>query len=201
VAFGAPAPKITALRPERRGRVLVELDGAPWRALPEDVVVRAGLRPGLDLDRERLRTVARERRRHEALTAATRALRHRDLSQQRLAERLSRAGVRAPERAQALDTLGRAGYLDDARYALDRALSLATRAHGDAAIRFALEQDGVAVTDVNAAIAGLEPEAARAAAVVARRGRTQATARYLARRGFGEDAVESAVGWLVAEDE
>jgi SOS response regulatory protein OraA/RecX len=201
VAVGGPAPKITALRPERRGRVLVELDGVPWRALAEDVVVRSGLRAGLELDRERLRTVALERRRHDALTKAARLLRYRDLSEQRLAERLARAGVRAPERAEALDTLGRAGFVDDGRYALERARSLAGRGFGGAAIQLALEQDGVAGAEVEAALAALEPERDRATRIAARRGRTPATARYLAGRGFGEDAVESAVGPFVAEDE
>ena len=198
---GAPAPTISALRPKRRGKVLVELDGAPWRVFAEDVVVRAGLRIGLELDRERLRRLARERRRHRALTLATRALRHRDLSERRLADRLARSGVRAPERAEALETLSRAGYVDDARYALERARSLAARGLGDRAIRFALERDGIDAETGEQALAALEPEATRAEALATRKGRTRATARYLARRGFGEEAVEAAVGWFVAEDE
>ena len=36
-------PTVTALRDDRRGRVAVELDGAPWRVLPLDVVARAGI--------------------------------------------------------------------------------------------------------------------------------------------------------------
>jgi hypothetical protein len=47
---------------------------------------------------------------------------------------------------------------------------------------------------VKAALAGLEPEAARAERIVASRGRSPATARFLARKGFGEEAVESAAG-------
>ncbi len=197
----AGLPKITELRPARRGQVRVELDGAPWCTFAVDVVVRAGLRTGLELDRERLRDLARERRRHRALTVAARALRHRDLSERRLADRLARAGVRAPERAEALDTLSRAGYVDDARYAQQRARSLAARGLGDRAIRFALERDGIDAETGEQALAALEPEATRAEALAARKGRTKATARYLARRGFGEDAVESALGGFVAEDE
>ncbi len=189
----AGLPKITELRPARRGQVRVELDGAPWCTFAVDVVVRAGLRTGLELDRER--------RRHRALTVAARALRHRDLSERRLADRLARAGVRAPERAEALDTLSRAGYVDDARYAQQRARSLAARGLGNRAIRFALERDGIDAETGEQALAALEPEATRAEALAARKGLTKATARYLARRGFGEDAVESALGGFVAEDE
>ena len=163
--------------------------------------MRAGLRTGLELNRGRLRRLARERRRHQALSLATRTLRHRDLSERQLADRLARAGVPAPERAEALATLGRAGYVDDARYAVERARSLSGRGMGDLAIRFALDQDGIDSAAREHALAGLEPEANRAQAVAARRGRTKATARYLVRKGFGDEAIESAVGPFVAEDE
>ena len=51
-ADGRPTPRrgeamvVTALRELPRGRVEVELDGAPWRVLPVDAVVRAGLGVG-----------------------------------------------------------------------------------------------------------------------------------------------------------
>ena len=73
------APKVTALRVRRGGRVLVQIDGHDWRELPEDVIVRASLTPGTELDRPRLREVARERRRAQALAAAGRSLRAQDL--------------------------------------------------------------------------------------------------------------------------
>ena len=37
---------VTALHPERRDRVRVDLDGEPWRTLPAAAVVSAGLRVG-----------------------------------------------------------------------------------------------------------------------------------------------------------
>jgi len=184
---------VTALRPKRGGRVLVELDGSPWRELPEEAVARVGLTAGLELDRHRLRELARELRRARAVGIAVRALRHRDLSQRRLEERLERAGVRGDERAAALRALGRAGYVDDGRFAVSRAETLAARGYGDAAIRDSIEREGIVSELVEAALAALEPEQARAAGILARRGPGPATARYLARRGFGEEAVESAV--------
>src|SRR6266511_748438 len=54
---------VTALRAAGRGRVRVELDGQAWRVLPLEPVVRAGLAEGVELDRARLRTLARELRR------------------------------------------------------------------------------------------------------------------------------------------
>ena len=188
------APRVTALRARRGGRVLVQIDGHDWRELPADVVVRARLTPGTELDRPRLREVARERRRTRSLAAAGRVLRVRDLPADALDKRLERRGIAAADRAGALSTLQAAGVLDDARFARNRALALAGRCLGDAAIRFDLEEYGVAADLVEDALAALEPESVRAARIVAMRGRSIATARLLARKGFCEDVVESAVG-------
>ena len=64
-------PRVTALRPERRGRIAVELDGERWRTVPEDVAATAGLFVGRELDRPALRELRRALRRSEALASAT----------------------------------------------------------------------------------------------------------------------------------
>ena len=187
-------PRVTGLNPQRGGRVAVEVDGEPWRTLPVDAAVRAELRVGVELDRVRLRTVRRELRRTEALASAVRALRRRDLSRQALEQRLDRAGLTSEERSAALATLERAGLVDDSRFAIARAEALAGRGYGDEAIRWKLEREGVDPALASRSIESLPPEAERAAAVVERRGRGRATAVYLARRGFAEEAVERALG-------
>ena len=192
-------PTVTALRDDRRGRVVVELDGAPWRVLPVDVVVRAGLAEGRLLDRPALRLVRRELRRAEALEVAGRALRHRDLSRRRLAERLEGA-VPAAVAAESLATLERAGLVDDRRVALVRAESLAGRGYGDEAIRHRLRAEGLAEEVAEEAVAGLAPECERAGPLIERRGVGPRTARYLAGRGFGEEAVEAALGAAFGQD-
>ena len=174
---------VTALRECARGRVEVELDGALWRTLPMDVVVRGGLVVGTKLERETARALARELRRSRALHDAVRVLRHRDLSRRALARRLP-----APGRQDALAALELSGILDDRRAATARAAALAGRGYGDAAIRFRLEQEGFAAEDVLEAIAGLEPEQERANRL-AERGRTP---RWLAARGFDVLSPESA---------
>lgn len=192
-------PTVTALRDDRRGRVAVELDGAPWRVLPVDVVVRAGLAEGRLLDRPALRLVRRELRRAEALQVAGRALRHRDLSRRRLAERLEGA-VPPAVAAESLATLERAGLVDDRRVALVRAESLAGRGYGDEAIRHRLRAEGLAEEVAEEAVAGLAPECERAGPLIERRGVGPRTARYLAGRGFGEEAVEAALGAAFGQD-
>jgi SOS response regulatory protein OraA/RecX len=188
-------PVITALRERPRDRVEVELDGVPWRLVPAEAVVRTGLAVGRALDREVARTLGRELRRAEALGVALRALGHRDLSRRKLEERLSRRGTRADARAEALGALERVGLVDDGRVASARAQALAGRGYGDAAVRFALEGEGLAPELVAAALAGLEPEALRARALLARRGGGPAAARWLASRGFDATTLEDVVGF------
>jgi SOS response regulatory protein OraA/RecX len=186
-------PTVTALREDRRGRVAIELDGARWRVLPVDVVVRAGLAEGRTLDRPALRLLRRELRRAEALQVAGRALRGRDLSRRRLAERLERAAVAPATTAESLETLERAGLLDDRRVARGRAEALSERGYGNEAIRHRLRAEGLDPEPVEEAVANLGPELERARRLVAARGPGPRTARYLAARGFGEEAAEAAV--------
>jgi SOS response regulatory protein OraA/RecX len=171
---------VTALRERPRGRVDVELDGAPWRTLPADAVVRSGLLVGRALDRTVARTLARELRLSRALTRATRALEHRDRSQAAVRQRLAAAGVPGQAAEDAIGTLERSGILDDARAAASRAKGLAGRGYGDEAVRFTLGEEGFAGEALEAALAGLTPEAERARALLAA-GRS---ARWLAARGF-----------------
>ena len=193
-------PKVTRLRDERRGRVAVELDGAPWRTLPVDVVVRAGLTEGRELDRPALRLLRQELRRAEALAVAARALRRQDLSERGIAERLARASVPPAAVEESLAVLARSGLVDDARFARTRAETLAERGYGDAAIRHDLDRRGVAPDVIEAALESLETEAERARRLVERRGPGLGTARYLASKGFGEEALETAAGADFAPD-
>ena len=187
-------PTVTRLAVERRGRVAVELDGAPWRTLPVDVVARAGLTEGRALDRSALRLLRRELRRAEALGVAGRALRRQDLSERGIAERLARASVAPAAVEESLTVLSRAGLVDDARFARTRAGNLAERGYGDAAIRHDLGRQGIAPEVIQQALESLQAEAERARRLVERRGPGAKTARYLASKGFGEEALEAAAG-------
>lgn len=135
-----------------------------------------------------------------AVDTALRALRHRDLSARELDERLRAKGFAEPERDEALATLERTGLLDDVRFAESRARSLAARGAGDRAIRHALRLSGVSSDVVEDACAALEPEAERAAAIVARRGAGPKTARYLRGKGFSDDVVSAVVAGLGGEE-
>lgn len=186
---------VTGLRERPRGRVEVDLDGAPWRLVPADAVVRSGLAVGRALDRETARALGRELRRSEALDVALRALRYRDQSRRRLEQRLERRGAPAEARADALEALERAGLVDDARVAASRAAALAERGFGDAAIRFALEAEGLPEADVAEALSGLDPERVRVRRLLAARGKTLKTMRWLAGKGFDAAILEDVAGF------
>jgi SOS response regulatory protein OraA/RecX len=188
-----PGRVVTALRGAGRGHVAVELDGVPWRTVPREAAETAGLAAGVELDASELRALRDEAQRLDALAAALRALRHRDLPASSLERRLEHRGIAAKARRRALATLTRVGVVDDARFARARARALAERGSGDLLIADDLSRQGVAPELVDEAIAELEAESARASSIVARRGTGLKTWRFLASKGFTEDTIESLV--------
>ena len=192
-------PVVTGLRERKRGRVAVELDGRPWRVLPADAVVRAGLGIGQSLDRHTARELAREVRRARALAQATRTLATSGRSRQELDRRLARAGHGDAARKEALATLDRAGLVDDARLAESRAELLARRGYGDAAIRADLRRRLVAPQAATDAVASLEPEPERLRRVLEGQSVTPAVLRRLAGRGFSRDALEEVASSFASE--
>lgn len=107
-------------------------------------------------------------------------------------------------RADALETLERVGYLNEARFAATRAETLADRGHGDASIRHALEGEGIPGDAVEAALAQLVPEQERALRAAETVGDGVAERRRFAARlhrlGFAEDSLAAALG-VFAEEE
>jgi SOS response regulatory protein OraA/RecX len=197
--LSAQPSRITALRRSGPGRVAVDLDGQPWRTVPDVVVVRCGLRADLMLDRPLARALARELRNERALGTAVRSLRARPLSEQRLRERLQSRGVRADAERAALAALSEAGYVDDERLARGRAAALADRGWGDTAIAARLVGEGLAESDVEAAVAELESEPDRARRLIKGGDRRKAWT-LLQRRGFASETIEALLGDLDETD-
>ena len=191
-----PAPTLTAVRRSRPGGVALEVDGRPWRIVPDDVVARCGLAAGLELHRPLLRMLRRELRRAEAFDTAVRTVSRRDISTRRLRERMDARGVKAPEAEAVVEALSSAGIVDDARLARTRARTLAERGWGDAAVAARLEQEGLPLDVVGAVLAELPPEVERAAGLVAATADSRAAWRLLMRRGFATEAIEDVLGSL-----
>lgn len=143
------------------------------------------------------------------MEVALRLLRHRGRSRHELRMALARRGFPEGELAQVLLRLGELGYLDDARFARQRAATLLRDGKlGPAAVLQRLVAHGLPEPEAKAALeearqeAGFDPLAA-ARALLERRdlwGRvlTEAerarAARMLAGRGFSEDVVERLLG-------
>ncbi len=191
---------VTALRERKRGRmVAVELDGRPWRVLPADAVVRAGLAIGRPLDRQTARELGREVRRARALAAAARSLAAADRSERALEQRLRQAGHSPAAREEAIASLARAGVLDDARLAESRAALLARRGYGDAAIRADLARRQIVPEAAASAVAALEPELDRLRSALEGQSVTPAVLRRLAARGFSRDTLEDVAAAFALE--
>lgn len=135
-----------------------------------------------------------------ALERAVGALARRDHSAASLRAKLERAGVTEQARDEAVETLAGFGYLDDERFARDRAERLAARGYGDDWIRADLDVQGISPEVAETALAGLEPERERAVHEGAKLGAGPPAARALQRRGFSEEALEGVVTEAVADD-
>jgi regulatory protein len=133
----------------------------------------------------------------DAYVLAVRLLRHRDYAARDLARRLLGRGLDADRVEAALVRLRESGFLDDRRYAFERARVLAERGAGDALIRHDLERAGVSAEDADDALGTLPPERERAEAIVGRRGGGARTARHLQAKGFDRELIQA----LVASDD
>lgn len=136
----------------------------------------------------------------DAFEASLRLLRHRDLSDAEVRRRLLARGFTSVESDDAVERLVRTGMVDDGRFAILRASSLAARGAGDALIRHDLERAGVPSEVADEAIAGLEPEPERARTVVERRGTSSRTLRYLQAKGFAVESIHGLVADARAEE-
>jgi SOS response regulatory protein OraA/RecX len=180
--------------------VVVELDHVPWRVVPLEAVVVAGLSVGDALDRATARALRRELRRLDARDAALRALRARDHTVASLERRLEARGTGPALRRETVAAAERAGLVDDARFASGRAALLAGRGAGDLLIADDLERQGVAPDAARRAIEALEPEAGRADRLIEARGRSARTLRFLGSKGFSEETLEELVADLVPDE-
>jgi SOS response regulatory protein OraA/RecX len=195
---GAP-PVITRLQARGSARVEVELDDRPWRVIPAEAVLVAGLAIGRAVDRTTARTLARELRRLEARGQALRALRARDHTVASLDQRLAERGAAPRVRRETLAAAQRAGLVDDGRVARQRAAVLAERGAGNRMIAADLEHRGVPDEEIRRALTLLEPESDRVARIIEARGRTPGTVRHLAAKGFSEETLEPLIADMSSE--
>jgi regulatory protein len=129
----------------------------------------------------------------QALEAGIKALSRRELSRAELVARLERSGIAAEDAELAGSQLKDAGYQSDERAAEERTRVLAGRLHGDLAIRIDLRRRGISDADIDSALEGIDPELARAEALVRKASSAEQLARALHRKGYADDTIEAAL--------
>jgi regulatory protein len=200
--------KITAIEPQKLHpeRVNVHVDGEFRLGLAAELVLAERLRTGDEVDDARLAELEAKDRGWKARDAALSLLSHRARSAAELTRRLKRKGFDDDVAERTVERLGELGMVDDAAFAetfvRDR---VRLRPHGRRRLASELRAKGVDAETAGAAIAGVmereeatETDLARQAAArwQARPGEEPARARrrlhgFLARRGFGGDAIRA----------
>ena len=128
-----------------------------------------------------------------ALETGIKALSRRDLSRAELVARLQRSGIDTEDAELACMQLTHAGYQSDERAAEERTRVLAGRLQGDLAIRIDLRRRGISDADIDSALEGIDPELARAEALVRKASSAEQLARALHRKGYADDTIEAAL--------
>jgi regulatory protein len=208
--------KITAIEPQRLHpeRVDVHVDGAFRLRLSAELVLAEPLRVGEEVDEARLAELEAKDQSWKARDAALSLLSYRARTAVELERRLKRKGFDDDVAAATVERLDRLGVVDDAAFAesfvRDR---VRLKPRGPRRLAGELRAKGVDEETARAAIAEVmereeatELDLARAAAArwkprtdedpARARGRLQS---FLARRGFGGDAVRAVVGEKLGE--
>lgn len=200
--------KITAVRTQRRERerLNVHVDGEFRLALASEVVLRHGLRAGVEITEERLRELEAEDLAWKAKQSSLSLLSYRPRTARELQRRLVRKDFPEDLAASTVEDLRARGLVDDAAFAesfvRDR---VRLKPRGRRRIVQELRAKGVDPATAEAAISEVmegedtsETELARAAAArwSPRPGEDPRGARrrlygFLARRGFGGEAIRA----------
>ena len=202
--------RITAIEPQRLHpeRVNVHVDGASRLRLSAELVLKERLRVGDEVDDARLAELETMDQPWKARAAALSLLSYRARSSAELKRRLKRKGFDEDVAAATVERLDDLGVVDDAAFAesfvRDR---VRLKPRGPRRLAGELRAKGVdeetaraAITEVMEREEATELDLARAAAArwKPRPGEEPARARarlqaFLARRGFGDDAVRTVV--------
>lgn len=202
---------VTAVESSKRGRRAIFVDGELVLDLPKAFVDQTGLRVGQSLLPDQQDEIRQAAAVQEARTAAVRALGRRALTRADLRRKLLSRGLPEEAVAQTLDWLADLKYLNDEQYAQQRWQALSQRKLGAQGIAWKLSQEGVpkdVIQELQAQHTEELNETELARELAERREATlqklpwpQRRARlyaFLARRGFGSEAIAAALEGLEA---
>jgi regulatory protein len=204
---------ITRMAQQRRARYAIEIDGHAGVTLSEEVVARAGLGIGDELDEAAIAELLDADEKARAVEAALAFLSYRPRSEREVRDRLRRGRYGQEAIAHALARLRDWHYLDDEDFARRWVENRAThRPRGRRLLQQELRHKGIDSETAREVIADADLDEAAAAEALARRqlakyaGEDPAVVRrrlgaYLARRGYGYDVVRGALDRALGEAE
>ena len=211
--MGAPG-RIVAIEPHptRRKRYTLSFEAGDELVLHEDVIVALNLSKGALVTLEALREIEAQDQAHQAKQAALRLLEYRARSRRELVRALKGKGFSDNAVDAALAKLENLGLIDDEAFARDHARSLLRRHIGRQGLLYRLHASGVddevARAVVDQAFEDTD-EAERAAEALGKQlkrwtklpalKQRQRAYQFLARRGFGPDAISTAIKIALAE--
>lgn len=206
-------PAITALEPDPRrpGTLRVEIDGARFGAVPQEVAAAVGLTAGLAVDDELRRRLAAAADEEAAYRTALRSLERRAFARHDLGRRLRRKGHPGGAVDGALERLSALGLLDDVAYAANYVETRAARGRGPSRLAADLMAMGVERAIVDRAIARGWNESTDRSSVPRTLAETRAAQlgnlprsvkrrrvlAFLARRGFSGHEITAMVGQVI----
>jgi regulatory protein len=206
-------PVLTALEPDPRrpGTLRVEVDGARFGAVPEELARAAGLAAGRLLDAELHQRLTAAADAEGAFRTLLRALERRSFARADLGRRLVRKGHPRPAVDAALERAAGLGLLDDAAYAETYVQTRAARGRGPARLTRDLMAMGVDRAHIDRALAAEWPEGSDRSgvplALAAKRAqqlgdlprpvKRRRVLAYLARRGFAGRDISDLVARVV----
>lgn len=211
-----PVTGITA-RKRERGRFLIAISGTPAFTLSEEILFRAGLQIGDELDTAAITRLLADDDITRSTEAALNFLAYRARSEQEVRDRLKRGGFALEAIDATIVKLNDWRYLDDADFARRWVESRARgKPRGQRLLQQELRQKGIDAETSKQVIEEADLDEVSAATELARKrlstmaGEDPAAIRrkigaYLARRGYGFDivrqALERATGEPVDEEE
>lgn len=185
----------------KQGRFLVKLEGGDLLRVTEDELLRFGLRPGLELDEDRLAALQSAAKASSVKTTAANIIGSRALSRSELQRRLVRKGADEADAQAAADWLEDIGAVNDEAYAAAVARDYGRRGYGPQRVREELRRRGISRELWDEAMAQLPDSAAVLDTLIRKKCRgdlsdpreVKRLSDALLRRGFSWGEVRAAV--------
>lgn len=151
--------EVTAIKQRRKGLSQLFIDGEPAVKIDTQVVLRTGLREGVQLSDEQLRELIQDSEKYRASEKALYLLEFRNHSQKELQDKIKRSGISQEAAKEAAEKMEEIGLLDDAAYARNLARTLFERKkYGMRRVQQELKLKGISPEIIEQVLAEFEPE-------------------------------------------